>query len=662
MIGFLDTLTLARTKLRSKKTLLIVTVILASLVFGVIIAGSIVVTGATNSAETYLKSSLGNRYLVEVNPVIPDAVSGFTSRNTVPSDSLKKTLLDIQDKYISDQEAISNQYGVTFDSDLVAPIIHPSPFGIKDDLGKLQQVINTESPVWQVYVTQKQKEWIKSTNNKLSDLKIVAGNYGGSDYYQNNYGSISYMNAQYLSSDKEDMSKYGQSPTNYNASNPAITSIRNSSYVFADQSILQRFILPENNKRKENVSAIPVVITTEEGVALFGQQLDIGDRPSSAAEQITWMKDLQNKLNGQTYRVCYRSAGQIELIRQTIEQNVAAETQTADNPYTPLKLTYNLPTSLCGSLIVNSDTRTATEKKTDANKEAYQKAINTYRPITSQLLTFQIVGVMSISPNNDSYSSVSAFVNGLLGVNYFYGAFIPNQMYGELPSSDQHKDVLKNYTNSAVGYTSQPFIDDGIGSTIVAFPSAKEAQDFIDKETCYTQDSSSCDKPWTSQVYGSNYLLIGDFTRLVNSMMGIALPIALVVAAIIIWITMTRVIIDSRRETAIFRALGAKRIDIMRIYISYSVIVSLLTVLCAVLLGIVGAYVVESMYGDQTTNYAKVAYGVFDKLEPFSFIGINVSINSLIIASIVIVSLVAVLPPLIRNVRRNPIRDIRDDN
>jgi ABC-type antimicrobial peptide transport system permease subunit len=298
----------------------------------------------------------------------------------------------------------------------------------------------------------------------------------------------------------------------------------------------------------------------------------------------------------------------------------------------------------------------------DANLELYQKANGTYKDITNQLLTFQIVGVMAVTSNSsNTYSDIHSFVNSLLSVNYLNGAFIPNQLYDKLPAAAQYKNILQNHSIEGLGY-SRSITDAGIGETIVAFPSIQQAQDFINKDTCYNGTSDSCKKPWTSQMYGSNYLLIGDFGKFATSAMKIALPAALILAGIIIWIAMARVITDSRRETAVFRALGAKRIDIMRIYIVYSAIVAVLIIVFALVMGAVGVTIIQILYGSQATNYAKVAYGVFDQLQPFSFIGININLILVVIIAIILVSLIAVLPPLVRNVRRNPIRDMRDEN
>ncbi len=656
MIGFFDALTLARTKLRTKRILLITTITVAALLFGVIIAGIVVVTGASNSAESYLKSSLGNRYLVQVDPVVPMDVTGFIGRNTVPDDTTKAKLLALQDAYLSQQKALAAQYGVRFDASTIAQIITPSPFGIKTSNGQLQQVINTDSPVWSIYVKQLKTAWLKTANNTLSDLKQAAGTYGATEYYQNSAAQLNYLNAQYIEGGKEDIAKYGQSPA-YDSSNPAASAIQSSAYNFTDQSLIQRYLLPKNAKR-QNSTAIPAVVTVQEAVKLFGDKLGIKKEPSDAAGQITWMKNFQNQINGQTYQVCYRSQGELNLIQQIMQQTVDAGTATKDHPYTPPALTYNLPDSTCGDITVKEDTRTAAEKKADTNTEAYQKANGTYQSLSHQLLTFQIVGVMPIGRYvSSNYTDIPSFVNGLLSPNFLSIAFIPNQLYNQLPSGAQHKDVLQTYVNS----NDRAFADAGIADTVIAFSSPEQAQAFINADTCYQGATDSCGKPWTSNLYGSNYLLINSFSHFIASIARIALPIALVLAIVIIWITMARVITDSRRETAVFRALGAKRGDIIGVYLFYSLMVALWIVLIALLIGAVGATVIEVLYGSQVTNYAKVAYGVFDQLQPFTFIGIDVSLLGLVIAAILIISLVAVLPPLLRNIRRNPIRDMRDE-
>ena len=173
--------------------------------------------------------------------------------------------------------------------------------------------------------------------------------------------------------------------------------------------------------------------------------------------------------------------------------------------------------------------------------------------------------------------------------------------------------------------------------------------------------ANDCKKPFMLATYGSSYLAVDEMSKFIRGIAPIALAIAMAIATIVIWVTMARVIIDSRRETAVFRALGAKRKDIASIYLLYSMLVALLIVIFMLIAGFIAASVVESLFGTQATDLAKVAYGVFDDLEPFRFIGIDALALTALAGCIFGISLIAVLPPLWRNVRRSPIRDMRDE-
>jgi ABC-type antimicrobial peptide transport system permease subunit len=162
-------------------------------------------------------------------------------------------------------------------------------------------------------------------------------------------------------------------------------------------------------------------------------------------------------------------------------------------------------------------------------------------------------------------------------------------------------------------------------------------------------------------VYGAaNYLLIDDINERMSGVAWLALLIAVAIAAIVMSFTMARVIIDSRHETAIFRALGAKRHDIVGIYMTYSILIASLIVLFSCLLGVAGATVIELLYRDAVASYVAVAYGIFDGLDTFSLIGFDSVLVGSVVVIIFGVGMSAVIVPLIRNVRRNPIRDMRD--
>lgn len=82
-------LKLARTKLKIKRLLLVITIAISALLFGVIVASMVIVTGVSRSADSYLRTALDGKYLVSVSPVIPNEIMGYGSMMETPSDDLK---------------------------------------------------------------------------------------------------------------------------------------------------------------------------------------------------------------------------------------------------------------------------------------------------------------------------------------------------------------------------------------------------------------------------------------------------------------------------------------------------------------------------------------------------------------------------------------------
>lgn len=653
MIRPSDTLTLARTKLQSRKLLLAITVLLAGLLFGVLIMGISVATGVADSAQTFTKSALGNRYLVLADPYIPQEVYASMTRYQEPSDELREKLQKIENDYIAEQQKLATEYGIEFDKTSVQSVFVNDPFSYTKPGKTTKTVVETNSPAWKIYAASIFEEWAKTAPNTIDKLKTVARSYGATDFYQTTSSALSYMTTSYLAGGKEDITNIGQ----YTQGKTAYvldgykTSVRNALYTFTDQSIVNRFILPENDKRLQNANAIPVVMTTDEAVDMFGKQLGISQKPAAAKEQIAWTKDVMQKMNGQTYQMCYRSQGEITLISTIIEQQ--ASKTTSDE-----SLQYKLPTTPCGAIEVAKDTRTTAQKVAAQKQQDYQKAAGLYQPLNHQLLTFQIVGLMELSDTNATLTTdLQQFSAALLGAQFDSGAFIPKQMYDALPKDYRYESIL----NTATDTQDYPSLRSAsLMPTIVSFPTAEAAQRFMKNEGC-EQYATSCSKPFFLSAYGSNYLLMNEFSKLAVKAAQIALPIAIALAGIIILITMARVIIDSRHETAVFRALGAKRLDIMAVYITYSMMVAVIIAVFALFVGLGGAFTVNNLYGGIMTDYAKVAYGTFTTPLTFTFMGQNWPYIGIIVALVILISLIAVLPPLWRNVRRNPINDMRDD-
>lgn len=660
MISLHDATTLARTKLHSKRIMLIITIIVSGLLFGLLSAASLVVNGVSRSTREYTRTALDGQYLVKSAPVLPEGLFGVALSN--PPKELAAELNAMQAAYIAHQKALAKQLAIPFDEATIPAVLIPDLYGNSVGSADKRLRINFQSPIYQEYLRKLQADYTKVAKNKVSDLKATAAAYGASQYYLNDQATVGFTTLSYLVDGKEDLSNLGkeQRPKNSDLSEYGYLthSVRNSMYSLADDSLIKRFILPANDKRKANASAIPVVISVPEAVALFGSQYGIPEEPKNAATRLTWMKDIQQKLNGVTYTACYRNEAEVAELTKIAQTNTDIAEHKADKAYVKPSLIYDLPTQTCGAATVKQDTRTAAEKAAAAKEIDISRKLGTYQEPKRQLLTFVVAGVMPVSPQDAAFKSLPGFVSAALGAQYGLGAIIPRQMYTSLTESSRHQDILLATNNS--GFNTDTLAEAGLREAIVAFPSVQAARSFIEREGCPMLEFT-CKRAYFLDSYGSNYLLVDDLNKTIAKVLQFTLPIAIVIASIIIWATMARVIIDSRRETAVYRAIGAKRRDIMAIYILYSLIVASRIALFSLALGGGLALLAQVVFGGSTTDYAKVTYGVFERGQVFSFIGVNYGQLASLIVIIMAMSLVAVLPPLLRNVRRSPIDDMRDE-
>ncbi len=90
-------------------------------------------------------------------------------------------------------------------------------------------------------------------------------------------------------------------------------------------------------------------------------------------------------------------------------------------------------------------------------------------------------------------------------------------------------------------------------------------------------------------------------------------------------------------------------------------LVALRTVVLSVVLGVAIAFAIDYFYGKVLTDTAVTAFGIIDDAPTVSLFDLGSPLLLVVIGSIFVVSLVASIQPLIRNVRRSPIRDMRDD-
>ena len=649
-------LKLARTKLRSKRGVLITSIIVASLLFAALITIVIVFTGAEKSASEFIKKAGNDRYLVKVNPNIPYEDISFSVNLSLED---IRAIRAFEKKYYEELQAEYKSLGIEYDEASEIPALTPSAYA-SESLPEEQRVtINFSSPVIQAMNAQKAETYAETATNKLSDLKQVGSKYNATGYYLVDKPSAlpSIPGLRLIQNGKEDFGdsdlKTGDS-TSYGYYTNAI---HNGNYSFADQKLLERYLLTTDTS---SLKGIPVVVSAQEAVSLFGESVGIGEEPEDVSQKRAWLKDAQAKLNGQTYQVCYRNSAERTMLEKIQRDYAEMKSNETTEGYQKPSLIYDYPTEACGDIIVKEDTRTAAEKQADNDEENAQKKLGTYVAPTHRLLSFQIVGIKYAQPHTDYTKSVDEYVKSLLtSQDNSWWLNIPIQMYESLPDELRFDEIQQQENDTTV--TQQALATEEFASRVLEFTDVEDARTFLDNETCPSSESN-CDKKFLASPYGSNYLILDEIGTLFNRVTTIAFPAALGLAAVIIWFTISRIMAENRKETAVYRAMGAKRRDVAAIYVTYIFLVALRIALVSVVSGVAIAFVIDHFYGQVLTDTAVTAFGVIDGSTPnFGLFNLESPLLLIVVGAIFIISIIASIQPLVRNVSRSPIRDMRDE-
>ena len=165
----------------------------------------------------------------------------------------------------------------------------------------------------------------------------------------------------------------------------------------------------------------------------------------------------------------------------------------------------------------------------------------------------------------------------------------------------------------------------------------------------------------SANYFGSNAVLVEDIRKQAVRVLQYAALIVAFIATLILMGMIGRVIGDSRRETAVFRAIGATRSDIRSIYTLYTVMLTIIVAIVSLVLGLLAAWWIEAKFAGDFTVRAHLIYTFADDALRFSMIGFWWTALLALVGLIVLSGLVGMLLPLARNLARSPIKDMRDD-
>ena len=634
MLRILDASKLALTKLRTRKIRLAVTIIVAGLLFGVVVFGLTVLRASMTSIGRFSRDTMSTRYLLAYSNHNKDQSELFYN---TPQDA-KDRILALHKQHIADKKAAAKALGVEYDEKSEEePIMKIN----QDDSGSL----NRNS--WAV------KTFLRQYTNEKNPLKperidAAAKRFGSSVTYriQNVGGRNGSLDV--MIGGREDFQRNKEAvPEQLNEFVSAA-----GYQEILDESLLNYYFLPHRTHAASN--EIPVFISYNDAAVLLGKKpLPTTAQPQQHIERI---RELRNEAGNITIQVCYRNNASSHLIQQALDQQRTAANKPKNEFDVKPSIEYALPAAdSCDGAIVKKDNRSASEKMADEKLQKFNQQFSTENITPQQAkLTYRVVGLLPDTAYGDDLKSKLA---GALNANMPSRWIIPKQTFEAGAAKTYLPNILTTERQELSGGLSD--------TTIYEFIDAEHARAFYHATMCNVQpkDKDLCVDGVSNftRPFGSNSLVIEELQQQLTPILWYSLLGVIGVAAFILMLTISRTVADSRKESAIFRALGATRLDIAQIYVMYTLLLAGLIALFAIVAGLIGAGAIDVLYSADFSTAAHYIIMPRDLNTTFQLFTFDPLIIALAAVSIVAAALIGSILPLVRNTRRNPMKDMRDE-
>ena len=648
MIKLSDTTLLAFTKLRTRKIRTIITILLASLLFGVLVSASLITTGVFRSIEAFREDGLTSRYIVSVFNAPGDPLA---LQKLLRDPELITQAKDRYEKLVDKKKAEAIKLGIAYNQASDQP-----PYSLTID-GIERLTPNDKNGI--VYELLKEKfaddpafddKRLETTANKYHAVKAFT-----EEGYSIARGSslVVFKDGKEVFYDQSD-----ETEVNANYITPLIDPTKMN---VTPPEIADSFLLPNNAGWKPDGKSVPIILPQNIVERILG--LDRLPANTSAAEKLDRLTMVRDKAKDLSVEACYRNAESQARIQSAVQQKKEIAANKDKSGYEEPKIIEVLPDpSKCEDVSYPSNT---TSDDSIENKQAiFDQRFGKDAVPASYFVSFKVVGVSPAEAgvqrpdqqSDDQIRSLEDVTNNLLKTSSI-GQVIPKSLYDRLPNKEKYADLF-TYTPSYL------FGNEDNKQRFVEFANASDAAKFIDEQSCTMSYDNTCQplgRPYQASLVFSNSSALDDIQNTVKKWFTYAMFGVIVLATAIMWITIGRTVADGRHETAIFRAMGFKRIDITMVYALYTVILSVLVAVCAAGIGWTGAYIANQRFSPDLTAQAQYGFGGLDMTKEISLIGIDQQQLLIVLVACIATGILSSILPLLLNVRRSPIRDMREE-
>jgi ABC-type antimicrobial peptide transport system permease subunit len=141
----------------------------------------------------------------------------------------------------------------------------------------------------------------------------------------------------------------------------------------------------------------------------------------------------------------------------------------------------------------------------------------------------------------------------------------------------------------------------------------------------------------------------------------IAAGVMMGIAALMIFFTISKVIADSSKEIAVFRAIGARRRDVAQIYITYGGMLTASALLFALLIGAAVAFSANLLFGDRYAAMLIQSVGAYTQQPQVQLMGFQPLWLLAVTGAMVVAALIGVSIPTFAALQRKLITILREE-
>lgn len=612
---------LLRAKLlaRSVRSALIVAV--SSLLFGIALAGFALLNGLVNSLQSFSEDMYQGRQFVQATHL--EDVDSLLSNKIIQNEAqaiYSRELLAI--------EAEARKLGITFDRSLVVPPLRQVPGGADGEM-----LLDLSSRSAQQAI---QKYEAIHRNDGEVELERMARQYNGA--------GVKRMYGLDVEGGASMTLMYGRREARVSFSelvNASGDFISNAPLRLVDESAVRPFI---NRDVRYDNNQVPILIPYSAAETIL--ELQPLSRNATEADIINRLAYLNERTPGVVFFACYRNATSNQQINDALSQ------QLDDDSEARAGVIYELPDSeSCEKVGVLSDNRSLELRQRDEDMYEVQKLLGNNPDPDQRKVEFKVVGVMPDTAwtSDTSANGVISMAQSLLGPSLLGQPTITTQAYDDLP-----QEIRALFKEGGLERISRNT------SYLVEFSNVADARQFILEKSCRGTLPIECQNGRASfqlAAFGSSGVMSHTIQETIVAVSKYILGAIVLVAVIIMAGTFGKIIADEKQETAVFRAVGARRIDIFLIYIAYALVLAFFASVVAIVLASMLSILIHVLLASELTVAMRLTYGVLSE-----DIGVNLFLPDiigtlLIVVLIIVTGIISVIIPLQKVISKSSLVD-----